>query len=185
MTKRDIVKFLKSKHLEKKAELFDINLKRREQIYSDTYSMLGLPALAGQIQPLLTEALRLWVDWKKEHESYDGLIFNFYDSLEDSLSAYTSSDSATYDKITSSHLNLNSEEQRNSWVEYDERMKRVDDTFNAVFATVREIKSAEKAATYLKELGFDLSELETSAAQSPNTLTAPIDIRDLLVQAAA
>jgi rhodanese-related sulfurtransferase len=53
-----------------------------------------------------------------------------------------------------------------------------------VLATVQRMKRVKEAAAYLKELGFDLSELENPADSAEKSLMVPVDTNYLFVEAA-
>ena len=185
MTKRDIIKFLERKKQEKIDAVWSEYSKSREQLLQVTYSKLELPDLAGKMQPLLEQAYQLWNSWKTEHENYEGLTFNnsFY-SLPDMLNSCTSSESATFKKLVNDHISMNTKELTALRDESHAQTKSVSSTFNTVFATVHQMKTAKQAAEYLKELGFDLSELESPEKQVETALMVPVDTRFLFVKAA-
>jgi SHS2 domain-containing protein len=185
MTKRDIIKFLERKQQEKRdavTNAFDAN---REQLVQSIYSAWGLPALADKMQPLLVEAFRLWDDWKKEHKDYEGLQLNHYFySLINQLISYTESKGATYKQLIADHIRLDTKAMQIQRQEYHEQLNDVGSTFNTVIATVQQMKIAKQAAVYLKELGFDLSELENPAEPVQTALMIPVNTRFLFVDAA-
>ena len=184
MTKRDIIKFLERKENEKTSAIQSDYEAKREQLIQSTYSKWGVPALADKIQPHLEEACKLWEDWKKKNENNDGLSIHAYYSLVPQLISATSSEDATYKKITGENLRLETKELEALKRECTNQLRGARTTYNTVSATVQQMKTAKQAAVYLKELGFDLSELSNPAEQVQTALMVPIDTRYLFVQAA-
>lgn len=185
MTKREILKFLERKQQEKISAICDEYLALREQLLQKVYAELGLPALADKIHSLLAEAGRLWADWQKEHEYLDYITchHNYY-SLSGLIDGYTSSETTTLDKLVNDDIRVLPEDVRNACKEYNVHRECVRNTFNTVITTVQEMKSAKQAAIYLKELGFDLSEIGKPAEPAQTALMVPVDTRFLFVNAA-
>jgi hypothetical protein len=185
MTKRDIIRFLERKQHEKTSSVREVYEATRDQLVKDTYTKLGLDKLAEKMQPLLEEAHGLWESWRKKHENKDGITFNtYYNSLVVRLDKATSSDTATYDTLTGDHVRLETKDLSKLYDGYAAQIKCVNDTFITVMATVHQMKSSKQAAAYLKELGFDLSELENPVEQVQTALMIPVDTRFLFVKAA-
>jgi hypothetical protein len=185
MTKRDIIKFLEKKQTEKIFAIRDEYEARRDKLIQKTYSKLGLPALADKIQPLLAEACALWEAWKKKHENAEGLSFHaYYNSLATLLANSTASEDATYLKLKGDHLTLETKEMEFLRKMLTDELDGANSTYTTVIATVQQMKAAKEAAAYLKELGFDLSELENPAEQVQTALMVPVDTRHLFVKAA-
>ena len=185
MTKREIIKFLERKQKEKENAVRKDYEAAREQFIEDTYSKLGLPDLAVKLQGLLAEADSLWNSWKEKNKDFEGLTFYpYYSSLVGQLASYTSADGATYTKIVSEGVRLRTKSMDKLRDEHNDQQCSVIRTFTAVIATVQQMKNAKLAAIYLKELGFDLSELENPEEQPQNALMVPIDTSYLFVKAA-
>lgn len=186
MTKRDILKFLERKQDEKRTAVREEYFARREQVSQNAYNELGLTALADQIQPLLAEACRLWEKWRNEHENLGYISFrSHYNSLNSNLYDYTSSNGATLCMLVEHDVKLETAEMENARKEYNAQFECVNNTFHTVISTVQNMKSAKQAAVYLKELGFDLSEIGNPAEQVQTALMVPVDTRFLFVKQAA
>jgi len=186
MTKRDILKFLERKQNEKKNAIYAEYVALRKQLLQNAYSTLGLPTLVGKVQPLLAEACRLWDEWEKEHENLDYITFHHsYYTLTGLVNSYTTSEDATFNKIVEEDISVEPVEVKNAYADYKIQRDCVNNTFHTVISTVQEMKNAKQAAIYLKELGFDLSEMNNPAEQVQTALMVPVDTRFLFVEAAA
>ena len=185
MTKRDLIKFLERKMNEKRHAVersFNAACEgEKERVFGE----LGLPALATEMQPLLERARDLWDDWKAKNEGYVGLSINsYYYSLLPQLTSCTDSEGATYKKLTNEHIGLESRVLDSLRKQYHNDVERVIATFTTVISTVQQMKHTKEAAVYLKELGFDLSELENPDNQAQTALMVPVDTNYLFVKAA-
>ena len=185
MTKRDLIKFLERKMNEKRSAVVSeynaIRAQERQKIHEE----LELPALADGMQMLLQQAYDLWDDWQKKHESYEGLTVNpHYYGLIPTLSACTDTEDATMKRLLVENIELKCKALTSIAKESNLAEERVIATFNTVISSVQQMKHTKEAAVYLKELGFDLSELEKPADQVQTALMVPVDTNYLFVKAA-
>jgi hypothetical protein len=185
MTKRDIIKFLERKQNEKvsavRAEYVTACRQEEQRVYDE----LGLPALAGNIHAHIQEASKLWEDWQKRHEGYDGLkiVFSHYSLMGRVFRAADTSD-GTYTSLLDENISYSSKTLDSMRKQCTLEQERVMATFTTVISTVQQMKFIKEAAAYLKELGFDLTELENPAPQDQTALMVPIDTSYLFVKAA-
>jgi uncharacterized protein Yka (UPF0111/DUF47 family) len=185
MTKRDIIKFLERKHDEKRSAVEAEYLVLRDQLLESTYTMLDLTEVANQIQQLFSEAGRLWDAWKQQHENTDILEFKArYSSFESRIYEFNNEDGDTLKMLTEYSVKVEPDAMEKLNREYRSQVENVKKTFQAVTATVQQMKFTKEAAVYLKELGFDLSELENPVDQAQTALMVPVDTRYLFVKAA-
>ena len=186
MTKRDVIKFLERKQQEKTNDITAQYNAEREQYVQSIYSAMQLPELASKIQPLLDKAYRLLENWKEKHKNREGLsIQTYYFSLAGQLISCTSSENATYKKLTNDDMKLETKEMGLLHRAFLDERNCVNATFNTVIQSVQQMKSAKQAAIYLRELGFDLSELENPSEQAQTALMVPVDTQFLFVKDAA
>jgi hypothetical protein len=184
MTKRDIIKFLERKQQEKLDAIRKDYEQSQEKYEQATYAKLDVPALADKIQPLLEQAYGLWKDWRETCENQEGLTIRGYHTLISSLAYCASSNDGTYKKLVNEHIMLDTKEMEHMYKAYQDEREGVLKTFRTVLASVQQMKTAKQAAAYLKELGFDLSELENPAKQMETALMVPVDTQFLFVKAA-
>jgi hypothetical protein len=185
MTKRNLIKYLEQKMDEKRRAVESDYTAACEREKERVFGELGLPALADKMQLLLQQAHDLWNDWKAKNESYEGLkINNYYYALIFQLTASTDSEDATYKKLTVEHIEFDSKMLESMKKQYRIDVERVIMTFSTVISTVQQMKHTKEAAVYLKELGFDLSELENPVNQAQTALMVPVDTNYLFVKAA-
>ena len=185
MTKRDVIKFLERKQQEKTDDIRTKYNAEHDQHIQSIFSEIKLPELADQIQPLMDKARRFYDEWRKKHEKREGVSFNHsYFSLAGQLISCTSSENAVF-KDLSRHISLNTKEMDIMIKNYRNNRESVENTFNTVIQSVQQMKSAKQAAIYLRELGFDLSELENPSEQAQTALMVPVDTQFLFVKDAA
>jgi hypothetical protein len=185
LTKREIIKYLEKKQEEKlKAVRADFEADS-ERAARQIHEEMGIFEMAGKIQPLLQQALDLWENWKARHESCDDLsTHSHFGSLPALLSYCTDGEEATYRKRLGESIRLKCPVLNNLSKEYTLQMERVVATFTTVLASVQRMKYVKEASAYLKELGFDLSELENPAGRAEKALMVPVDTNYLFVEAA-
>lgn len=185
MTKREILKFLEIKRNEKLSSIHSDYKTLRGQLMQKAYTDLELNTLAGQIQPLLSDACRLWNDWVKKNENLDYVsIHHSTYNMSGLLNRYTAYDGATLVNLVKDDINVEPDEVKNAYQEYKANRDCVMNTYTTVYVTVQEMKNAKQAAVYLNELGFDLSEIGKPAEPEQTALMVPVDTRFLFVKAA-
>ena len=185
MTKRDLVRFLERKQSEKKTAILNDHKALCDELLQKTYAEIGLTTLAEKMQMILAEASDLWKSWMEKYENADWIeLNNGYYSIIGVLSACTCDEGATFNRLSRNELRIKPVEIENADEAHITQQKYVNDTFNTVIATVQQMQSSKQAAVYLKELGFDLSELEKPVPEAQTALMVPIDTRYLFVKAA-
>ncbi len=146
---------------------------------------MGIIEMAEKIQALLQEACDLWDGWVARYEDCDELsTHSHYGSVPAMLSSCTDSEEATYKRLLGESIRLKSLMLDNISKEHKLQQERIIATFITVTSTVQQMKHTKEAAVYLKELGFDLSELEKPADQVQTALMVPVDTNYLFVKAA-
>lgn len=93
---------------------------------------------------------------------------------------YTKEKGACYNQLLDGQVQIETDDMLRAKKEYIKMMEQIEANFNAVVATVEGMKTAKDAAAYLKELGFDLSELEEPP--TPVMLAKRVEPRFLLVE---
>ena len=186
MTKRNLIKFLDRKMNEKRLAVKRDYYAACDEEKQKVFVELGLPTLAEKMQQLLQQTHDIWEAWKAENKDYAGLSINsyYYSSLLPQLPAFTDSEDATYKKLIDEHIRLESKTLDSMKKQFHLDDERVVTTFTTVISTVQQMKHTKEAAVYLKELGFDLSELENPADQAQTALMVPVDTSYLFVKAA-
>ena len=185
MTKRDLIKFLERKQREKQMSITHEYQVLREEILQRTYAEIGLTALAEKMQTILEEASNLWKSWMQKHENTDWIQVNSnYYSIIAVLNGCAHDNNAMFKRLTGNELRVNPAEIELADKEYVKQQHCVNNTFIAVITTVQQMKNAKQAVVYLKELGFDLSELENIKPDAKTALMVQIDTRYLFTKAA-
>ena len=165
MTKRDLVKWLEKKHSEAMQKAKDEYLALRMQAKQKLCDSHGFNQAADQIQEHLDKALAIWGDWKNKIDGVEGIsCHNGYHSLNSSLYVYTREGGSFYNQALNEEIAVDSAEIKHIEATGKELLKNITRNYTNVIAVVQSFKTTKEAAAYLKELGFDLGELENPPA---------------------
>lgn len=185
MTKKELKRWLEEQRAQTITETQEQYRIATKQLSDQTYAELGLCEVAGQIQPLLEEAAKLWSDWKNRNLENSDLKFgSIYSGLEYAISSYIGEADALYQRVTTYDLQLQSTAAQSLRSERQEKEIKISRTYYDLLAVIDSMSTAKKAAAYLTSLGFDLTKLD-EASESPDTLAKQIDVSHLFVQKAA
>jgi hypothetical protein len=184
MTKREILRWLESKRNRTLSELSEKYHIADNELKNCVISATGLPAVAEKMEALIEEAMNLYNNWKKENSEFDGLDYNKYSRASANLNEFISSKGAALKQITYHDISINTAEMLRLETEYKETRQKIHANYANVMAVVDSIHKAKDAVAYLKELGFDLTEIE--APKEPVTaLAVKIDTSYLFLKKAA
>ena len=173
MTKRQIIKWLESQSEKALAEVETQSEKALNTYYAERNEKIGLDATATAISALMQQAYSLTESFKEKVKvEYPGV---------DTLCGY-------YGSISYKLANMSSQAEIRSCLlkEFEdgrtEIRKGITDNYRNVIANVSNMKNAKLAMEYLKNLGFDLSEL-VKADENPVTtaLSVEVDTRFLFI----
>lgn len=185
MTKRELTKWLfekKDHAIRENKKIYD---EARRKLLDERFQELGFDKVADQIQAHLDEALGLWDTWKNGLPADSGIrCCGSYYSLEHSLNGFTHEPGAAYESLTGKEMRLETDALTNLNKESQQIHENICKTYADVLAVVSSLKTVKEAQAYLKELGFDLTELEKE--QQPVTaLAVKIDASYLFLDKAA
>lgn len=170
MTKTSIVKWLENKRRLTLATVEEKYGAIRKQKVDNLCTELGLKETADQIHTHFDEITRIWNEWKKKHQDQPEVSYTGnWCSLDNTLQNYTNIED-TYDVILGHTVSLSNNELRMDTKSYQELRLNIIETYDNVIAAVKSMKSVKDAAAYLKELGFDLADLE--AGEKPQVALA-------------
>lgn len=169
MTKKDLTKWLTQKEEHAVSESDKAYHEARQKLLDERYQMFGFDKVADQIQAKLIEAFKLWNVWKNGLPDDSGFRFSgSWYSLENMLNGFTEEPDATYERLTKMEIKLETKALSNLYREHQRIQENICKTYADVQAVVLSLKTVKEAQAYLKELGFDLTELE----KGPQPVTA-------------
>lgn len=158
MTKRQIIKWLESQSEKALAEVETQSEKALNTYYAERNEKIGLDATANAISALMQQAYSLTESFKEKvkAEIRSCLLKEFEDGR--------------------------TEIRKGIKARKNEMIKGITDNYRNVIANVSNMKNAKLAMEYLKNLGFDLSEL-VKADENPVTtaLSVEVDTRFLFI----
>ncbi|MBO5921932.1 MAG: hypothetical protein J6Q48_06045 [Bacteroidaceae bacterium] len=183
MTKKQLIKWLENKQheaietaKEKFSEMMDEYITKRNEI-------MKLDETASQIAELISKADDIVDAWKKDIEKKCGVdtTVNYYSSLKSRLSYILTTEEVKkymlYEFVDSS-TSIRTIKKKN-----DEVIDGINKNYINVIANVQNLKDAKTGMEYIKELGFDLSDLLKADEQPITTaLSTPIDTRYLFIK---
>lgn len=182
MTKREIVKWLEEqerlKQLEAHNRYTEAMVKERERFTAS----INIEEITDQIHSLIDKAIDLHTDWIGELSARDDLTTNIvrYDSFQTNIYRLCTREKIAA-AIRAEVINISPEHKR---IEGDFQSERANITSNYrnVICHVRTLSTAQKALHYLRELGFDVSELERDKANETTAVAVPVDVNYLFLK---
>jgi len=182
MTKRDLIKYLENARYNKKISAEREYREILHAIRDKALAKLGFDAVAESVQKSLNNALDTYAKWVGANDGKDGVRVktSYYNHLPALLYDYTKEKGACYNHLLFDQVSIETDDMLRAKKDYTKLTEQIEANFNAVVATVEGIKTAKDAAAYLKELGFDLSELEEPP--TPVMLAKRVEPRFLLVE---
>lgn len=182
MTKRELIKYLDNARYSKRLSADGEQRKAIWAIRDKALAERGFDVVAESVQKSLDKALDAYKKWADANDGKDGVRVrtSYYNFLPSLLYEYTKEKGACYNKLLDEQVSIETDDMLQAKKEYTKLMEQIDANFNAVVATVEGMKTAKDAAAYLKELGFDLSELEEPP--TPVMLAKRVEPRFLLVE---
>lgn len=181
MTKREIVKWLeKQENLKlKEAERdYDVKLAKRKQEFE---KLLRLDEMVPELAKRLEHVHDLCEVFKTMAENTPGVDYHghYYGALHARIYHLLGVASAR-DMLVRS-VDDTSAELKAINTQYARDRDAIRKNFDAVIARVRAMGTAKKAAEYLKELGFDLTEL-MAAEPEVTAIAVPVDTSYLFLR---
>lgn len=182
MTKRDLIKYLESARYNKRNSAVSDRQKAIRAIRDKALAELGFDVIAESVQKSLDKALDTYKKWADANDGKNGVRVknSYYNHLPAMLYDYTKEKGACYNTLLDEQVKIETDDMLRVKKEYTKLMEQIEANFNAVVATVEGMKTAKDAAAYLKELGFDLSELEEPP--TPVMLAKRVESRFLLIE---
>lgn len=182
MTKKVLIKWLeqlKSKALSTVDEQRRTALKKYDE---ELYEKVGLREIADKVQALFTEADRLVTEWHAKYEEYLVTSGRYYGSVHGVCYDFICGKDATYNRMKSREFAEDSKPRVAFRRQFDTLRNEVGENYDNVLLNVQRLKDAKLGMDYLKELGFDLTELlAQDNAPVETALAVPIDTRFLFI----
>jgi hypothetical protein len=175
------VKWLERKHDAAVRKTEKEYLALRMQAKQELCDNLGFDKAAAQMQEHLDEALAIWSDWKKKIDGVEGIsTHNGHYSLDSSLYPYTGENRGIYKQALNMEIVVSTAEIKRIEETGKDLVDNINRNYMNVIAVVQSFKTTKEAAAYLKELGFDLTELENPPAPI-TALTVQINTNFLFI----
>lgn len=180
MTKKQLIKWLEDKRA--------LTLEQIEKEYGEALSEhrkalraeLGIYELAEQIKPLLVEADTLILNWKEKWK--ERVEMNSYScSLHRRLYDFTKDENALLAYLCRNEFDDTTKERQQLNKKKRDLMDKAEQSYSNVILNVQSYKTAILGLEYLKELGFDMTEVDTMEQAPVTTLTVPVDTRFLFL----
>lgn len=182
MTKVQLIKWLEVKRHEAEKEAKETKDKKVTEIKEALYKELGLDEFVNTVVPIFEKAFAEYDKFYENignvegvaiskygyrHSYYDIRELTYKDEIRKSLTEVIHFDTSTQEKIT----------------EVNNECKKVNETYNTVIETIKNLPTAKDGIEYLKKLGFDISEIQPveQKKQLPATINVNVDVRYLLL----
>ncbi len=165
MTKRELVKWLEQKHEQTvrktNREYTELRLQAKQKLCDS----LGFDKAAAQIQEHMDKALAVWSEWTQKIDGVEDVsVHNGRYGLNSVLQWYTGGNRSVYSKTLNNEILAETAEIKRIEETGKELLQNINRNYVNVIAVVQSYKTTKEAAAYLKELGFDLTELENPPA---------------------
>lgn len=184
MTKRELLKWLEAKRNRTLMELSSKYNKANAELVNQAIVDSGLPPVADQMEALIDQVLALWSGWKEQRTDSDEFSFKRYSHVAGNLSKYSNAKGAALRVLACDEFTVQTTAMVKLENEYQATREKTTNNYDNVIAVVESMPKAAMATAYLKELGFDLTEIEPPK-QPVTALTVKIDRNYLFLKKAA
>lgn len=181
MTKKALIKWAERKQQEALA-LVNEQYQAALAVHNTAlYAKLGIAEIAAEIRPLLSKADDILVAWQERCRAEVGLR-EYWNSLHSQLYKYTKGDNALFELLCEEEFSDTTEERKQLDRQKRETFREVETNYRNVLNNLQALETAKLGLEYLKELGFDISEL-LSAEQKPvsTALAVPVNTHFLFL----
>lgn len=145
------------------------------------YAKLGIAEVAAEIHPLLSKADDLLTAWQERCRNVVGLQ-EYWHSLHSQLYKYTKDTNALFERLCEEEFSDTTEERKQLDQQKREMFREVETNYRNVLNNLQALETAKLGLEYLKELGFDISELLSSEQKPISTaLAIPVNTRFLFL----
>jgi len=181
MTKRDIIKWLEQKREEARENARQQYEEAMKQHNERLYKKIGLKALTDEIEGHLTAAYDAYAKWRKE-QAESIMVTDYYtSSVGNSLSGPLNENGKVYGRMIKYDIRDETSERVALRKKYSEIEGGINRNYNDLILAVKNIKNAKAAGDYLKEVGFDVTNIEVKE-EACTAIAANIDTRYLFIQ---
>lgn len=181
MTKKLLIKWVEDKQ---KEALAQVQEQYQNALINHTLALhneLGVSALADEIGPLINQAFSILNAWREKWKDRVRMG-NGWDSLSTRLRRYADDENLLKHVLSNEEFEDTTEERRRLRSLHAEMEREVRANYANVLVNVRALKDAKLGIEYLKELGFDVSEVITMAKEPVTTaLSIPIKTQFLFL----
>lgn len=182
MTKKQLIKWIEGKQSAALAQIDDQYQKALTDHKAVLYIELGIADLAAEIKPLLDKADALLSAWSERHAERVTTTSEYYNSLRQRLYPFISSENALYESIIAHEFRDSTPERKQLENRKSEMSREVKANYGNVIRNLEALANAKLGLEYLKELGFDVSEVVAMDEKPVITaLAVPVDTRFLFL----
>lgn len=172
INKRSLIKWLTDK---KDRALWDAQDEKNRLLAEHSKNILaqlGIKELADKMQGHMAKAAKEWDDWKQREDVKESVDFTCYSSIDPDymFNNWTGAEGQAFSTIVDRILGVSADKLKPVAAEQDFIIKKIHANYTGVIRVAEGMQTGKEAATYLRSLGFDLSELERQS--SPTTSLA-------------
>ncbi len=165
MTKRDLVKLLERKQEEAINTAATEYQAARGNAKDAVIKAIGFENVAAKMQEHIEKAFDIWKSFSEKALDTEGVSFRGgYINPSNRLYEYVGDAGTVFRYLSNNEIRVNTEAMRQAETAYKELTVNINRNYQNVIAVVQSFKTTKEAAAYLKELGFDLGELENPPA---------------------
>lgn len=181
MTKKQLIKWVEGKQKDALLAVSEQYIKALEDHTAALHVELGLAALASEIKPLLEQADNLLMAWREKWENRVNMV-SYYQNLHGRLYDFIKGENALYNALADNEFRDTTEERRRIDDAKRSVEREVNSNYSNVLRNLQAFKDAKLGLEYLKELGFDVSEvIAMDQAPVSTALAVPVDTRFLFL----
>jgi len=181
MTKKQLIKWVEDK---KQDALVRVNERYKQALADHSAALhieLGLAELSASMKPLLAQADDLLMAWQEKWKERVSITC-YWNSLHNRLYNYTKDDNALYHALCEEEFSDTTDERRRLDQTRKDMEREVVSNYANVLRNVQALKDAKLGLEYLKELGFDVSEIIAMDQEPVSTaLAVPVNTRFLFL----
>lgn len=182
MTKKVLIAWLKEQRAKTLSAANAKHIQEVNDFNEALYNAVGLKDIAAQVRDKLIEVDELVEAWREKFKPYIGENRGYYGTVHNTLYRFISSPDAAYNCMRQQEFDRGAAKRVAMEQAFKEAYTLIEKNYDNVILNVQRLKDAKLGMDYLKELGFDLTELlAQDNAPVKTALAVPIDTRFLFI----
>ncbi len=181
MTKRELVKWLESKEQEA--------LNNAEQQYQEAmklhneqlYEKIELRKISDEVEGHLVAACKAYEAWEQKHGETVRIIGGYSCGIGCTIKSILNRNGGVFKAMIDYDIADNTPENERMKDKIRTMRKEINRNYENLISNVKNMKNAKLACEYLKEVGFDVSNIEVKE-EACTSLAANIDTTYLFIQ---